>query len=52
MEIGVTHQIAQAWLDLYEYVIRETAKNPSARGRAELMQRIIELLEDNSAKDA
>jgi len=42
---GVTVQMAREWRDFYLEVVRQTPDNPGARGRAELMQRAIELLE-------
>lgn len=48
--LGLTVKIAQTWLDLYECVARRTPRNPSARGRADLMRRIIELLEPESVR--
>jgi len=38
---GVTQQIAEAWRDFYR---AEVLRNPSARGRADLMQRAADLL--------
>jgi RHS repeat-associated protein len=41
---GVTKDMARAWRDFYRTVARETPANPSAAGRADLMQRALELL--------
>lgn len=41
---GVTIQIAEAWRDFYQAEVRRNPRNPSARGRADLMQRAIDLL--------
>jgi hypothetical protein len=46
IEAGVTLEMAREWRELY---LREKARNPnnpSAAGRADLMQRTVELLED------
>jgi hypothetical protein len=45
VQLGITIELAHAWRDFYVNVVRETPRNPSARGRIEPMQRIIELLE-------
>ena len=42
---GVTATMARAWRDFYLNEIARNPKNPSARGRVELMQRTLELLE-------
>jgi RHS repeat-associated protein len=44
-EAGVTPQIAREWRDLYVNEVVAHPANPSARGRAELMQRALELLQ-------
>lgn len=41
---GIGFDIAFAWRDMYLRVKLFTPGNPSAQGRAELMQRIIDLL--------
>ena len=41
---GMTRMIAEAWRDFYLNVIRLTPNNPSAAGRADLMQRAVDLL--------
>lgn len=41
---GVTREIAQQWRDFYVNEVRLRPNNPSARGRAELMHRALELL--------
>ena len=41
---GVTRQIAEAWRDFYKEVVKQIPNNPSAAGRADLMQRALELL--------
>lgn len=44
-DLNVTITIAREWRDFYRNEIVRNPKNPSARGRAELMQRALELLE-------
>jgi hypothetical protein len=41
---GVTRAIAQKWRDFYVNEVGRVPTNPSARGRAELMHRAMELL--------
>jgi len=41
---GVTKELATQWRDFYREVARITPANPSAAGRADLMERAIELL--------
>lgn len=41
---GLTREMAEAWRDFYRYESARNPSNPSAAGRAELMQRAIELL--------
>ena len=41
-EKGVTRDIASAWRDGYRKVANETPSNPSAAGRADLMQYIVD----------
>ena len=41
---GVTKEIAAQWRDFYREVARVTPANTSAAGRADLMQRAVELL--------
>ncbi len=45
---GVTAEMARQWRDFYTEEARRTPTNPSARGRIELMQRALELLEENN----
>ena len=42
---GVTQEIAEAWRRFYENEVRRRPKNPSARGRADLMRAAAGLLE-------
>jgi RHS repeat-associated protein len=42
---GVTREMAQQWRDFYVNEVLRIPNNPSARGRAELMQRAVELLQ-------
>lgn len=44
---GVTKEMAEKWRDFYKQVKLETSNNPSAGGRAELMQRAVDLLGGN-----
>jgi RHS repeat-associated protein len=41
---GVTREIAETWRDFYMNEMKRVPNNPSAAGRAELMQRAVELL--------
>jgi RHS repeat-associated protein len=41
---GVTREMAEAWRDFYREVVKQTPGNPSAAGRADLMQKALELL--------
>lgn len=41
---GVTREIAEAWRDFYRHEMKRMPDNPSAAGRADLMQRAVELL--------
>jgi RHS repeat-associated protein len=41
---GVTHVMAQQWANFYKEISRLSPKNPSAAGRADLMQHIADLL--------
>ena len=41
---GVTLAMAEAWRDFYHGELRRNPGNPSAAGRADLMQRAVELL--------
>jgi hypothetical protein len=41
---GVTLQMAQEWREFYRRELARNPKNPSAAGRADLMQRAVELL--------
>jgi hypothetical protein len=47
-EASITAQIAEEWRLFYLAVIEENPKNPSARGRARLLERAKILLEENS----
>ena len=42
--MGLTLQMATTWLRFYEEVLARNPKNPSVRGRIDLMSRIIKLL--------
>jgi hypothetical protein len=44
VDAGVTPQIATEWRDFYVNIARLQPSNPSAAGRAELMQRAVDLL--------
>ena len=41
---GLTRDVAEAWRDFYRHELLRNPSNPSAAGRAELMQRAVELL--------
>ncbi len=43
-EAGVTRDVAEQWRDFYMHEARRVPANPSATGRAELMQCAVELL--------
>jgi len=43
-ERGVTKEMAEGWRDLYQRVKLHNPGNPSAQGRAELMQKAVDLL--------
>lgn len=43
-QAGITRQIAEAWRDFYRAEVSRNPRNPSARGRADLMQRAVDLL--------
>ena len=43
-QIGMTRELAIAWRGFYDEVQRQNPLNPSAAGRRDLMQRVIELL--------
>ena len=43
-QAGLTRQIAEAWRDFYSDEVLRNPRNPSARGRADLMQRAADLL--------
>ncbi len=45
---GVTAEMARAWRDFYINEVERSPRNPSARGRVELMQRALDLLEDSN----
>lgn len=42
-QAGVSRDIAEAWRDFYRAEAIRNPRNPSARGRADLMQRAAEL---------
>ena len=42
--VGLTREMAEAWRDFYRYESARNPRSPSAAGRAELMQRAVELL--------
>ena len=44
-QAGLTWELVEAWRDFYRHEIRRNPQNPSAAGRAELMQRALELLQ-------
>ena len=44
MTAGVTLQMAREWCDFYRQELVRNSANPSAAGRADLMQRAVELL--------
>ena len=46
--VGLTQEMAEAWRDFYRSESARNPRNPSAAGRAELMQRAIELLSGGS----
>ena len=41
---GLTREMAEAWRDFYRHELARNPRNPSAAGRAELMQRAVEFL--------
>jgi len=41
---GLTREMAEVWRDFYRHENARNPRNPSAAGRAELMQRAVELL--------
>ena len=41
---GLTREMVEAWRDFYRHELARNPRNPSAAGRAELMQRAVELL--------
>jgi hypothetical protein len=43
-EAGVTVQMAQKWADFYGNEAARNASNPSAAGRAELMNHVVDIL--------
>lgn len=47
-EAGITAEMAQNWLSFYQEVIRETPTNPSARGRARLMEYTLSLFKESN----
>jgi hypothetical protein len=42
---GLTREMAEAWRDFYRNEFARNSSNPSAAGRAELMQWAVELLQ-------
>lgn len=44
-QAGLTQEMAEAWRDFYRNEFARNPRNPSATGRAELMQRAVELLQ-------
>ena len=44
-QAGVTKEVAKAWAEFYRAVVEATPKNPSAAGRAALMDAAAKLLE-------
>jgi hypothetical protein len=42
----LTREMAEAWCDFYRYEMVRNPRNPSAAGRAELMQRVVEILQE------
>lgn len=44
VQIGLTQEMAAAWRDFYLHELARNPRNPSAAGRAELMQRAADLL--------
>jgi hypothetical protein len=42
---GLTREMAEAWRDFYRNEFARSPRNPSAAGRAELMQWAVELLQ-------
>ncbi len=45
-EAGVTVQMAQKWVDFYANEVARNANNPSAAGRAELMNHVVQILKE------
>ena len=43
-QVGLTQEMAAAWRDFYRQELDRNPRNPSAAGRAELMQRAVDLL--------
>lgn len=43
-QAGLSQEMAEAWRDFYLHELARNPRNPSAAGRADLMQRAIELL--------
>lgn len=42
---GITKDMAEKWRDFYQQEAARNPNNPSATGRAELMQRAVDLLD-------
>jgi hypothetical protein len=42
---GITRQMAQSWRDFYSYAAQMNPANPSAAGRAQLMQHVVDLFD-------
>jgi len=48
---GVTARMAREWAEFYENEVIRIPRNPSARGRAELMRHAQQLLESQDEQD-
>jgi len=46
--LGVTLEMAREWHDFYLSEVARNPRNPSARGRVELMQHAVKLLEQDN----
>lgn len=49
IEAGITAEIAAAWQNFYVNEVRRVPQNPSARGRAQLMEYAVRLLNESEA---
>ena len=47
-EAGITVEMAQSWTDFYRQVLLVTPNNPSAMGRARLMEYAVSLFKEVS----